>query len=97
MHTKQIERDKAIQLRMDGKTYTEILSAVKVAKSTLSIWLSEVHLSQKQKQRITEIRKWGQIKGARMRRNTRIFVQENIYENAVSEIELLTLKDLWYM
>ena len=54
MIEKREEKEKAIKLRKQGKTYSEILSVVPVAKSTLAIWLQSVSLGKKQKQRITK-------------------------------------------
>src|SRR3989344_966741 len=51
------EKEKAILLRKEGFSYTEILEQVPVAKSSLSLWLQSVGLSKKQKQRLTE-KKW---------------------------------------
>ena len=56
-------KQKAIKLRRQGKTYSEILTEVPVAKSTLSLWLREVDLSITQKQRITEKKKKSTKKG----------------------------------
>lgn len=46
--TKLIEREKAIQLRKQGRTYSEIRKSLNVPKSTLSEWLSNYPLSKKQ-------------------------------------------------
>ncbi len=46
-------KEKAIELRRKGFSYSEILKEILVAKSTLSIWLKEVGLSISQKQKIT--------------------------------------------
>ena len=54
MIKKEKEKEVAINLRKQGKTYSEILSTVSVAKSTLAIWLQSVNLSKKQKQRINK-------------------------------------------
>jgi hypothetical protein len=39
------EREEALKLRLEGKSYTEISISLNVPKSTLSSWLSEVTLS----------------------------------------------------
>ena len=62
---KREEKEKAINLRKEGKTYSEILSVVPVAKSTLSLWLHSTKLAKKQKQRITEKRLAGSLLGRR--------------------------------
>ena len=38
------EKRRAIQLRKQGQTYGEIVKQIKVAKSTLSLWLREVEV-----------------------------------------------------
>ncbi len=55
--TKLLERRKAIELRRQGKTYTQILSEVKVAKGSISLWLKDITLSEDQINNIKEIRK----------------------------------------
>ena len=47
------DRAKAIKLRFQGKSYSQIKSALKVSKSTLSYWLKDFPLSEK---RIKELR-----------------------------------------
>lgn len=44
------DRDKAIELRMKGKSYNEISRSLKVPKSTLSGWLSSLRWSENIKQ-----------------------------------------------
>mgnify|MGYP000140241659 CR=1 FL=1 len=39
---KSLEKEKAITMRKEGKTYSQILAVVPVAKSTLSLWLQDV-------------------------------------------------------
>ncbi len=56
MIPKNDKREIAIALRKKGLSYREILKRVFVAKSTLSLWLGDVGLSKKQKQRITQKR-----------------------------------------
>ena len=47
-------KSKAIELRKQGFSYSEILKQIPVAKSTLSVWLKNVGLSKKQKQKLTK-------------------------------------------
>jgi len=42
---KQFLREKAIQLREEGYSYTQIKNEVNVSKSTLSLWLRNVQVS----------------------------------------------------
>ncbi len=89
MISKKEEKKLAIALRKEGKTYSEILSAVPVCKSTLSLWLQSVRLAKKQKQRITVARVAGQKKGAEVRRRQRIERQQKIY--AVSKLDISSI------
>jgi len=57
------EQKRAIGFRKKGLTYNEILKRVPVAKSTLSLWLREVGLAKRQRQRLTEKRKAAQLRG----------------------------------
>ncbi len=51
--SKPFEKDRAIALRKAGLSYSQILGKVPVAKSTLSDWLREIGLSERQRQRLT--------------------------------------------
>lgn len=88
-------KQKAIELRKAGKTYSEILQEIPVAKSTISLWLREVGLSISQKQRITEKRKQAQRKGAFIQKYKRIKRQKELIRNAKLEIKSLSEKELW--
>lgn len=46
------EKIKAISLREKGRSFNEIRKKIKVSKSTLSLWLKDVKLTSKQKQRL---------------------------------------------
>lgn len=90
-------KEKAIALRREGKTYSEILKVVSVAKSTLTIWFKEVNLAKSQVQRITEKRIAGQKKGAEARRTQRITSSAEIFEKAEREIGVLSPREFWLM
>lgn len=85
----------AQKLRFEGKTYSEILDVVPVAKSTLSIWLREIGLSKKQKQRITIKKILGRKRGAEAQRNKRIKSQQKIIDSAISDIDHISRRELW--
>lgn len=53
-----IDRQKAIELRKKGKTYGQIKKELKVAKSTLSDWLSQYPLSKEQLISLNKNRKY---------------------------------------
>lgn len=95
MIIKKQEKEKAILLRRQGKTYSEILKVVPVAKSTLSIWFQSVDLSKKQKQVITKKRLACSKRGGDVKRKQRIERQNLIFSRAKSEISNLSKKDLF--
>lgn len=81
------ERERAIDLRRKGLTYSEILRQVPVAKSTLSVWLGEVGLTAKQKQRISDKKRAAMLRGSASRRATRVARTQDI--RAVSALEVV--------
>lgn len=93
MVPKLAEKQKAIALRKQGKTYSEILKVVPVAKSTISLWLQDVGLSKPQKQVITQKRKEAQMKGASARRRMRQEKTFSIYTQYAKEIGKLSKRE----
>ncbi|KKU54193.1 MAG: hypothetical protein UX77_C0032G0006 [Parcubacteria group bacterium GW2011_GWA1_47_11] len=82
-------------MRRSGLTYREILAQVPVAKSTLSLWLREVHLAQKQAQRLTKKRKAAQLRGGAARRRQRLETTTSIVEQSRIQIKKLNSRELW--
>jgi len=97
MIKKEVEKEKAIKLRKEGKTYSEILSVVRVAKSTLAIWLQSVNLSQKQRQRITQKRLNCSQKGGEVRKRQRIEKQKDIILKSKLDIGDISERELFLM
>ncbi len=95
MITKDVEKNKAILLRKSGKTYSEILKVVPVAKSTLSIWLREVGLSKTQKQLITKKRLDSALRGAMIRKKQRLDISSEIFSKSEREIGKLSKREFW--
>jgi hypothetical protein len=90
---KIIAKENALSLRRQGKTYNEILAVVPVAKSTLSLWLREVELCQKQVQRITAKRRTAQLKGALARKKQRLSITSDIVKAAQAEVGALSARE----
>lgn len=88
-------KQKAIELRKQGKTYSEILKVIPVAKSTLSDWLKSVSLGFVQKQRITQKKIEAQMKGAKARHDQRVEKQNYLIQNAQNEILKISNRELW--
>jgi hypothetical protein len=97
MILKSKEKERAIELRKQGFSYSEILNEIFVSKSTLSLWLRSVGLAKKQTQKITEKRLAGALRGAKSRRDQRIKITKEIKESAKKEIDNIDDKNLWLM
>ena len=95
MQQKIGEKQKAIELRKQGFSYKEILEQIPVAKSSLSLWLRSVGLSNKQKQRLTEKKLASALRGAKKRKEDRITISKNTKDIARREIGELTDRELW--
>lgn len=84
---KNILKEKAIKLRVEGLSYSEIRKQVKVSKSSLSLWLRSVGLTKRQKQRLTE-KKWAAIRrGWEKWKNQRIKKTNIVNEEAAKQIK----------
>lgn len=93
--TKENLKNKAIQLRKDGKSYSEILKDVRVSKSTLSLWLRSVNLSKRQKQRLTLKKLQSAWRGGEAKKKSRIKKSRKIISQAKKEIGKITDRDAW--
>ena len=92
------DRNKALKLRLSGKSYTEISRTLKVPKSTLSNWLTGTELSETAKNRIKNRIYAGTLKGLikRNKRQTHLAVQRarKIRTEASREITSPNSKEL---
>ena len=92
---KLTEKQKAVELRKNGFSYSEIMNEVPVAKSTLSLWLREVGLAKAQKQHITQKRIDAALRGALKRKTMRIESTKKIKEDAAREVGKLNERVFW--
>lgn len=83
-------KNKAIQLRQEGLTYSEILKQVPVAKSTLSEWLRSVKLAKRQFQKLTDKKRLSALRGSAEKKRIRIEKEKNIINKSFLEIEKLS-------
>ncbi len=95
MLAKTKEKEKAIKLRQNGLSYTEILKQIPVAKSSLSLWLKSVKLAVSQKQRLTDKKRASALRGAMKRKDERIALTKKIKDKARKEIGKLTKRELF--
>ena len=95
MTPKLREKEKAILLRKEGFSYTEILKQVPVAKSSLALWLQSVGLSKAQKQRLTDKKLASARRGALKKKEDRILRTKRIKESAEKDVGKLTEREKW--
>ena len=88
-------KNRAVTLRKQGNTYSEILKVIPVAKSTLSEWLREVGMAKKVKQIFTEKRRLASLRGGQAKRKQRIERSNKIFNSAEGEIGKLSKRELW--
>jgi hypothetical protein len=87
-------KEKAIALRKQGLSYSEILQTIPVAKSTLSLWLHEFGLSTHQKQRLTEKKLAACKRGGIAKKQWRLRTEKEIKEKAAADINNISDYDL---
>lgn len=95
MIKKEKEKKLAIRLRKKGLSYNEILKKVPAAKSTLSVWLQNIGIGKKQKQRLTLKRKLAQLKAQAACRKIRTDKEKAIITAAKKEVGTISRKNLW--
>lgn len=85
------EKEKALELRRMGYTYNEILKEVPVAKSSLSLWLKDLPLTDREKEYLKSRRdsniSRGRIKAATSNRVNRLEREKLTAKEAEQEFE----------
>lgn len=92
---KFLERQKALKLRVQGKSYSQIKAILGLSKSTLSYWLRDYPLS---KERVRELRDCNQIRIERYRETMRIKKSvrlERVYKVQKKRIAIFSTRDLF--
>lgn len=89
------QKIKAIKLREEGMSYSEILKIVPVAKSTLSIWLKSVDLSKSQQQRLTAKKLAAGKRGGAARKEARINTTAEIVDRSKKQIGAISKRELF--
>ena len=94
---KVLERNKAIELRKEGKTFNEILNQIPVSKGSLSFWLRDIILTKEQLARIKY--KNDRIKKKFIEYNELRRKQSNdnklaIVRSAMKEIDVISKREL---
>lgn len=87
------EKDLAIKLRKDGKSYNQIREVLKVSKSTLSLWLKDFPLSDK---KLRELRDFSPVRIEKYQKTMKIKREINflnVFQNVKKDIGLLDKRD----
>ncbi len=79
----------AIRLRKKGKTYSHILKKIHVSKSSLTLWLRDIELTDSQKEKILKGREKSRYAGAKSQQKKRVLQTKQIIENAKNEFTTL--------
>lgn len=95
MMKKTQEKEKAIALRKEGKTYSDILRAIPVAKSTLGLWLKEAKLSKAGNQKFTEAKRLASLRGGQAKKKQRIEKQSKVVSEAKLQIQNISNRELF--
>jgi transcriptional regulator with XRE-family HTH domain len=88
-------RNKAIGLRKEGMSYSQIKDKIGVSKSTLSDWLKDMPLSN---ERINELRGWSEQRIERCRNTKRLKHEarlNNVYNSAADLIGELSDREIY--
>ena len=91
------QQNQAIAMRKAGKTYSEILKVIPVAKSTLSLWLRAVGLSTAQEQTLTTKKRKAGLRGSLARKNHRLAQITEFDAQGISDVGKITDRELWLL
>lgn len=89
------KREEVIKLRNKGFSYSEIRQIIRVFKSSLSLWLKDIILTEEQ---IKRLRRKGDVArslGSKALKDARIKRQKIIIRNSILEVRQLEMVDLW--
>lgn len=89
------EKIKAVEFRKKGLSYSEITKELKIARSTLSVWLREIGLSKPQKQRLTKKKLASMKRGWEAWHNKRVLLENEIKCRAEKEVKKISKRELW--
>ena len=88
-------REIARAMRLEGRSYREIRANVPVSKSTLSLWLKDVPISDEQRELLEARRAGASERRATALRARRIATVERIRKESAAQIGNLDNRELW--
>src|SRR3989344_6829669 len=98
---KSTEKNRALSLRLRGKSIKEIAREVGVAKSTVSLWCRDIVLSKEQTEKLQEKMRQGsylgRVKGARMQYERRVRLTKKLERNGRAMLGKLSARDFFMM
>ena len=97
---KILERDKAVELRKQGMTFSEILKEIPVSKSSLSYWLKDIKLTPAQLLRVeykNQAIKDKFIQFNELRSKQADIRKNNILQNAIHQIDFISDRELKFI
>ncbi len=91
---------KAREMRLSGRSLSEISKVIDISKSTLSLWLRDIVLSEKQilelKERTSISAKRGRLNALVILKSNKVFRSKKIYDDAIREFPVL-VKDSFFV
>jgi hypothetical protein len=87
-------KDRAIKMRASGYTYSQIMSAVPVSKSSLSLWLRDVAISAEHRQVLEERWEDAVFRRAATRKARRLATIERVKDESSAEVGTLSDREL---
>ena len=95
--TQNKTKEIAISLRRKGFSYSEIKNLITVPKSTLSLWLRKLKLSNSQSERLNKKRIQAGKRGVKKRILQTSKAIKEIKENSMKDIQDISKRELWLM
>ena len=94
-----LQKNRAVGLRREGKSITEIAEKLNIPKSTVGVWCRNIRLGRKQIERLAKRQKSGSYKG-RMKflekvRSERLLQTQKLRQDGLDEIKNINRRDLF--
>jgi hypothetical protein len=88
-------RERAIELRRQGRSYREIREELHVSKSSLSLWLKDIELTDEQRERLVELQRISRTRAGRTMQARRIARREATVASARAQVAALAESELF--
>lgn len=89
------KKQRVVELRRRGLSYSEIREEIPMPKSTLSLWLRGIALPKTHKERLFQKRLRAALRGAKRRKETRVQQTIDIQRSASKDIKEISPRELW--